>query len=192
MKKSVIVLALLLVALSATSAIAASNKAGLSLPVGGNFTDLNGGTGRFAGTFFLQDFAVQNGAIVGEGILSGTLTNADGTVVGSVWRQVAMPVTPSSGSSALAKATQSVVGSIQVEATCPILHLELGPLDLNLLGLVVHLNKVVLDISAQSGGGNLLGNLLCAVANLLNGGFSLSQISDLLNQILQILIGSLV
>jgi hypothetical protein len=34
-------------------------------------------------------------------------------------------------------------------ATCPILHLTLGPLDLNLLGLKVHLDRVVLDITAR-------------------------------------------
>src|SRR5207244_7525463 len=54
-------------------------------------------------------------------------------------------------------------------ASCAILHLELGPLNLNLLGLVVHLNRVVLDITAQSGPGNLLGNLLCNIAHLLAG-----------------------
>ena len=53
-------------------------------------------------------------------------------------------------------------------ATCNVLHLVLGPLDLNLLGLVVHLNQVVLDITAVSGPGNLLGNLLCGVAHLLD------------------------
>ena len=53
--------------------------------------------------------------------------------------------------------------------TCPILHLDLGPLDLNLLGLHVHLNEVILDIEAIPGPGNLLGNLLCAVAHLLDG-----------------------
>ena len=52
---------------------------------------------------------------------------------------------------------------------CPILHLELGPLDLDLLGLQVHLDRVVLDITAVPGPGNLLGNLLCAVAGLLDG-----------------------
>jgi hypothetical protein len=51
---------------------------------------------------------------------------------------------------------------------CPILHLELGPLDLNLLGLRVQLNQVVLDITAIPGPGNLLGNLLCGVAHLLD------------------------
>ena len=52
---------------------------------------------------------------------------------------------------------------------CPILHLELGPLDLNVLGLRVQLNQVVLDITAIPGPGNLLGNVLCAVAGLLDG-----------------------
>jgi hypothetical protein len=59
-------------------------------------------------------------------------------------------------------------GIAGVAKVCPILHLVLGPLNLNLLGLVVHLNRVVLDITAHSGPGNLLGNLLCGVANLLN------------------------
>jgi hypothetical protein len=42
-------------------------------------------------------------------------------------------------------------------AACPILHLDLGPLDLNLLGLHVHLNEVILNIEAIPGPGNLLG-----------------------------------
>ena len=74
-------------------------------------------------------------------------------------------------------------------ASCDILNLVLGPLDLNLLGLTIHLNQVVLDIIAVSGAGNLLGNLLCAVAGLLDGGGALSQIAALLNQILAILNG---
>jgi hypothetical protein len=64
----------------------------------------------------------------------------------------------------------------------------LGPLDLNLLGLAVHLNTVVLDITAIPGAGNLLGNLLCAVAGLLDGAsLPLGQIGALLNQILALL-----
>ncbi len=74
-------------------------------------------------------------------------------------------------------------------ASCDILNLVLGPLDLNLLGLEVHLNQVILDIVATSGAGNLLGNLLCAVAGLLDGGAALGQIAALLNQILGILNG---
>jgi hypothetical protein len=60
-------------------------------------------------------------------------------------------------------------------AGCPILNLSLGPIDLNLLGLVVQTSPICLDITAIPGGG-LLGDLLCGVANLLNGGLSLDQI----------------
>jgi hypothetical protein len=73
---------------------------------------------------------------------------------------------------------------------CSILHLVLGPLDLNLLGLAVHLNTVVLDITAIPGAGNLLGNLLCAVAGLLDGpltGPLLGTLTALLNAILALL-----
>jgi hypothetical protein len=71
-------------------------------------------------------------------------------------------------------------------AVCEILHLVLGPLDLNLLGLKIHLNRVVLNIDAQPGPGNLLGNLLCSVAGLLDGGLGglLGQLTNLLNRIL--------
>jgi hypothetical protein len=64
----------------------------------------------------------------------------------------------------------------------------LGPLNLDLLGLVVTLDTVHLNITAQQGPGNLLGNLLCAVAGLLDGPAPLSGllngITALLNQIL--------
>lgn len=46
---------------------------------------------------------------------------------------------------------------------CPVLDLTLGPLDLNLLGLMVHLDQVHLTITADSNGG-LLGSLLCSLA----------------------------
>ena len=74
----------------------------------------------------------------------------------------------------------------QATGTCRILDLTLGPLHLDLLGLVVDLNQVHLTITAQQGPGNLLGNLLCAVAHLLDGSGSptaLQQIVNLLNQI---------
>jgi hypothetical protein len=48
--------------------------------------------------------------------------------------------------------------------TCPILELTLGPLHLDLLGLVVDLNRVHLTITAIRGGG-LLGDLLCGLSS---------------------------
>ena len=72
--------------------------------------------------------------------------------------------------------------------SCPILHLDLGPLDLNLLGLHVHLNEVILDVTAEPGPGNLLGNLLCAIAGLLDG----VDLSGVLNGVLQNLINAII
>jgi hypothetical protein len=58
---------------------------------------------------------------------------------------------------------------------CPILDLALGPINLDLLGLIVETSPICLTVTAFDGGG-LLGDLLCAVANLLNGGLTLDQI----------------
>ena len=68
--------------------------------------------------------------------------------------------------------------------SCKILTLDLGALHLDLLGLVVDLAPVHLKITAVPGAGNLLGNLLCAITGLLDGGAPLSLISQLLNQLL--------
>ena len=69
------------------------------------------------------------------------------------------------------------------------LNLVLGPLDLNLLGLEVHLSRVVLNIVAVTGANNLLGNLLCAVTGLLDGTGLLNELrlANVLNRILAIL-----
>jgi len=48
-------------------------------------------------------------------------------------------------------------------------HLDLGPLFLNVLGLEVDLQEIVLDVTAVTGTNQLVGNLLCAVTGLLDG-----------------------
>ena len=60
--------------------------------------------------------------------------------------------------------------------TCAILNLELGPVNLTLLGLNVILDNcsngpVTVTITAVTGHGNLLGNLLCELLG--NGAISL-------------------
>jgi hypothetical protein len=131
----------------------------LTIPVTG------AGSGAvFAGTFQLQRFVNNQGQLVANGILTGVVTDATGATT-SVIRNVSLP----------AAVTQ---------ATCDILHLDLGPLNLNLLGLNIDLSRIVLDITAQAGAGNLLGNLLCAVAGLLDSPGGLARI---LNAILDIL-----
>ena len=74
----------------------------------------------------------------------------------------------------------SVVPGVTNTTGCPVLNLSLGPINLDLLGLVVQTSPICLDITAVPGGG-LLGNLLCNVSGLLNQGMTLSQILGLLS-----------
>jgi hypothetical protein len=124
----------------------------------------------FTGHFTVTQFVTRGGKTVAVGTLTGKLGNHN---IKST--QMALPAAVSHATGAAAA------------AACPILHLTLGPLDLNLLGLKVHLNQVILDITAQSGPGNLLGNLLCSVSNLLNGPTVLNQeLAGLLNIVQQL------
>jgi hypothetical protein len=93
-----------------------------------------------------------------------------------------------------APATLTSTGS-PTAPVCQVLVLDLGPLNLNLLGLEVDLSPVHLEINAISGPGNLLGNLLCALVGLLDppgAGSPLgTAITNLLNTINQLLQGLL-
>ena len=130
---------------------------------------VNGVTGLFNGTVTITKFVKQGGQLLGLGTVSGTITNASGTLLATL---------------------SSVVATVPIQsaaASCPILTLHTGAIHLDVLGLVVDLSPIDLTITAQPGPGNLLGNLLCAVANLLNGGSPLTSITGLLNRILSLL-----
>src|SRR4051794_37917779 len=138
------VAAAMVVGLAAPFAVAAKRPAqGGTMtvsPVTGTFADaVNGGTGHFAGTFAPTSAKVINGRTNIVGTLTGTLTDSVGGTR-PVSQTVALPVT-------------------DPPSSCQILNLTLGPVDLNLLGLVVHLDTVHLTITAVPGPGNLLGNL---------------------------------
>jgi hypothetical protein len=136
--------------------------------VTGTFTDA-AGAGTFTGTFVPSEFTAEGDRATATGLLTGNLVSADGT--------------------SRAVSQQQTFDVNQVNAIgCEVLDLVLGPLDLDLLGLVVHLDRVVLNITAVPGAGNLLGNLLCAIVGLLDGG-PLAPIVGLLNQILALLRG---
>jgi len=140
-----------------------------------------GKAGTVTGTFKPKRFKVSPaGNLKAVGKLTATLTRGNGTVVGTDSRKVVLPVQSIEGQSLQKSAALAATG-------CDILNLVLGPLDLDLLGLQVHLDKVVLNITAVPGAGNLLGNLLCAVAGLLDNTGVLTQIKQILNSILAIL-----
>jgi hypothetical protein len=156
---------------STATAASPAAQGTLASTVAGTFSNADG-QGTFAGTFTPQKFSVVNGVLEATGLLKGTMTDASGSTLGTVSQTATIPVDTTAAAPAVG---------------CNILNLTLGPLNLNLLGLVVTLNQVHLTVTAVPGAGNLLGNLLCAVANLLNGTGSLSAIAALLNQILALL-----
>ena len=147
------------------------------------------GVGQFAGTYRISEFAVENNALVARGILVGTLTDATGLGLGTVVKSVTIPVNAATSPAAAVKTRGNL--AVEANAVCPILSLDLGPLNLDLLGLTVDLAPVILDIAAETGAGNLLGNLLCAVTGLLDGAGALVDIAQLLNRILGLLGGLL-
>jgi hypothetical protein len=168
-----ILFAFALLAPLAASAAGMDKGQGLSFPV--NVTSADQGT--FTGTLQIRSFGAEGGNVFALGMLTGTLVDENG-IVTPITHTVSLPlILP--GARANAK-------EISPQEICPILHLELGPLDLDLLGLLVHLDKVVLDISAESGSGKLLGNLLCAITHLLDGS-NPSELANLLNQLLSLL-----
>jgi len=94
-------------------------------------------------------------------------------------RGLSIPVTGASNPAAAA--------APRVEPTpgaCDILTLALGPLDLDILGLRIALDQVNALIEAVPGAGNLLGNLLCAVAGLLDGPAGGTGLGSLLTNLL--------
>jgi hypothetical protein len=140
---------------AASVAPAAAKPAPTSTPVTGTLADGTAFTGA------LSDLTVK----AKQGVMTAT-----GTITGTGL--------PAGGSTFTAP-----VQSLATPAGCTILTLDLGPLHLDVLGLVVDLNAIHLNITAQPGPGNLLGNLLCAVAGLLDGN-GINGLAALLNRLL--------
>lgn len=149
----------------------ATNGLLTDVPVTGTLAD--GGT--FEGLLSITDLGIVEGVLQASGTLTGTATQViDGA-------EVVTSITQ-----AFAGIPLNLLDSGGGE--CQILFLDLGPIFLDLLGLQVDLSQIVLDITAVQGAGNLLGNLLCAVAGLLDGpnpiGNVLNNLLGLINRIL--------
>jgi hypothetical protein len=141
------------------------------------------------GMFEVRRFEDRRGTLYAVGRLVGELGGQE------VSKQVRLPVTGASNE-APAEGLMQPHGLMQPQqdptpGACDILTLALGPLDLDLLGLRVALSPVDLLIEAIPGAGNLLGNLLCAVAGLLDGGLLGNLLSNLLGAITDLLNGLL-
>jgi hypothetical protein len=127
---------------------------------------------KFTGTYTIKKFVQRDGKAFAQGVLKGKLKNRSVRRTG-----VRMPASI---------VDTSTTSQVPTPGACPVLNLQLGPIDLNLLGLRVATNQINLLIEAIPGAGNLLGNLLCAVTNLLNPSAQtpLQQLLQVLNALL--------
>ena len=122
-------------------------------------------------TATITDISVVDGVLTATGTITGTVT----ALVGGIPTQIDVTDSPFTAPLTIPS------------ATCDILTLNLGAIHLDLLGLVVDTSPIDVLISAVAAPGNLLGNLLCAVAHLLDGNASLNAIAALLDHIIAIL-----
>lgn len=155
---------------AAPAAAGAQDEAGLTkvVPVTGKST-----TGKkFRGTYAIDRFRSSRGDLFAVGTLRGRLGQRR-----VAQRGVVMP--------AALSARPDAAQVPPIPNACEILDLVLGPIRLDLLGLVVRTNRINLRIDAVPGPGNLLGNLLCAITGLLDPqAASARQLAPALNAIL--------
>jgi hypothetical protein len=114
-------------------------------------------------------------------MVSGSLSGAGTMLVGPL----ALPVEVGPGSQGAA-ASPAPAAPQQAAATCQVLHLALGAVNLNVLGLQVTTQPIAIDVSGDSTGTNVLGNLVCTILTTLNNVVGLV---NLLNQLLGLLGG---
>ena len=171
-----------------TSAASAQDVARMTqvVPMSGTVTK-GGQKGKpFTGTYSIQRFVSSGGKTYAVGTMKGkagskkvskknvrvpaALAN-NATTSGARASQVPLPLPPLPAGNA-----------------CSILSLDLGPINLNVLGLVVRTNQIQLRIDAVQGPGNLLGNLLCGITGLLNPATGGTPVANTpLGQLVQIL-----
>jgi hypothetical protein len=138
------------------------------------------GSKSFKGTYTIDRFATRNGKTVAVGTLRGTLKKHGKTR--RIKRNGVLVPAAVTGAGPKDLATTAQVLP-DIPGSCQILNLVLQPITLNLLGLVVRTNLINVRIDAVPGNGNLLGNLLCSITNLLNPGGGLGPLTTAINQL---------
>jgi len=177
------------VLLWAAGATAADKKAAgpLQLPVRGVVAGIDGAT--FAGTLSIQTFVARDGQVMAIGMVRGSVTSATGAPIGTALvGPIELPVSVGPGPAATAAPKSAAAAPAQPTQVCDVLHIQIGAVSINLLGLQVTTLPIDLDLSADPTGTNVLGHLVCTILDTLNNVIGLV---DLLNQLLALLTGLL-
>jgi hypothetical protein len=155
------------------------------VPISGKSTN---GKQQFKGTYTIERFIAKGDKLYTVGTVKGKAGKKKVTK-----ENVRLPATVANatGTAGAAHASQQPplpLPPLPAGNACSILSLDLGPINLNLLGLVVRTNQIQLRIDAVQGPGNLLGNLLCGITGILNPGqlanTPLGQLAQILNALL--------
>jgi hypothetical protein len=159
----------------------------LALPVTGSVS----GGASFVGTINIRNFAVQQGVTVAVAAISGAIVDASGVQARTGLRATALlPVSVSAEAGVSGAAfrpsnrTFAAPGFVLASQACGAAHVEIGASNVNLMGVTVMMNPVVLDVGADSGG--LIGSLVCQILGLLGNP---TMVTSLLNQLLAQLVG---
>lgn len=154
--------------------------------------------GEFTGTVTINRFEVRDNRIVAVGLVQGVLRRGGRTVGSALAGEVVWPVAVSAGgvfaasgrapaAPQISRVAVSTGRLVPVQAgACPVLEVGLGPVDVNLLGAQVSLGAIALTLEGETG--TPLGDLVCAVSDLLG---NVAGLVNLLNNVLGLLTGLL-
>jgi hypothetical protein len=158
------------------------------VPISGKSTK---GNKQFSGTYTIERFIAKGNKLYSVGTMKGKVgskkVNKENVRVPA---NVANASAPGQARAAQVPPVPPLpLPPLPAGNACPILALDLGPINLPVLGLVIRTNQIQLRIDAVQGPGNLLGNLLCGITGILNPGGALAntplgQLSQILNALL--------
>jgi hypothetical protein len=151
--------------------------------------------GQFSGSVTITRLTNQAGSLVADGTISGsTLPGGATLLVNSAPSPTPDDIfAPASAQSALASSMPVAQSFREIPLTlttpyggvCTALYLDLGTVFLDQLGVQLDLAQATLDLETMPRANRPLGNLLCAVANLIESSPAGSQ-AGLLNELLPV------
>ena len=135
------------------------------------------------GSFSIQRFApTTEDAVAAVGTLTLSLSTAEQDAPRTIVTQVAMTVARSGDTT-----TGPQASAAATTQACQTLNLVLGPLDLPLLGLTVHLGQSNVALTVVPGAGERLGSLLCEVSEQIDGAARPADVVSTLNTLLDMI-----
>jgi len=178
---------------------APSAPAAVTLPASGTFAR----GGEFTGTITINRFEQRGNDIVAVGVVRGMLSRGGRTLGSALAGDVTWPVAVRAGGQVLASGAvrkpgtplpvawlpdaRSEFGVLRVQAeTCQVVDIALGPVNVDVLGFQIALSPITLNLSGVTG--TPLGDLVCAVSDLLG---NVAGLVNLLNSVLGLLTGLL-